>query len=157
MEIVRIIIFIVVILYLVLALFFVHITVTYQKQLSKSTETLASLFAGQIALFKMLGASKKHEYINEEELNTLLAKKDLTTINKILSEKDRELQTTLKTLAQGDSKTVQIINGIAENVVLIRNEVYRYNKLVANLNINKDSLIFALFVVMLRLKTLEKI
>ena len=83
--------------------------------------------------------------------------KNYKNVNKLLQITSEPLHYFLKDNKCSSSKFQQIINGINENTTLIRNEVYRYNKLVDNLNINKESLLFALFVEFMRLKKIDKI
>lgn len=156
MPIVRIIILILVVIYFLLALVFIHNSMSYMKQLGRSSEALHSLFASQIALFKMLAAETDFEFC-VDDLAPELEKRNFKVVNKVLSEKKLDADAFIKTLPNTSSKAVQVKNGLEENVTLIRNEVYRYNKIIENLNINKESLIFVLFVAMLRLKTFEKI
>ena len=157
MEIVRIIIFVLLIIYLLLALVFVHISLNYRKQLNRSSESLQSLFAGQIALFQLLTDEFEFTFKGSEELNKALTNKNFQLLNKQLADTKLTADAFAKKQEKVSVKFSQIIDGLNENVTLIRNEVYRYNKIVENLNINRDSVIFSLFVVMLRLHHLDKI
>lgn len=105
----------------------------------------------------MLADEFDFKFTTEKVLNEDLEAKNFQSVNKLLSDTKLAADAFVKSAKVTDAKFTQLTNGLEENVTLIRNEVYRYNKLVENLNVNKDSLIFALFVVMLRLKTLNKI
>lgn len=157
MEIVRIIIFVLLIIYLLLALVFIHISLNYKKQLKRSSESLYGLFAGQIALFQLLADEFNFDFASSVMLNDLLVNKSFQLLNKQLADVKLTADTFAKSLTQKSIKFTQLTDGLDENVTLIRNEVYRYNKIVENLNINRDSVIFSLFVVMLRLRHLDKI
>lgn len=157
MEIVRIVVLVLVAVYLILAFAFMHISLGYKKQLKRSKDKLYSLFAGQLALFAMLDKELKLENKDFPNILQTLEEKDFTTINKYVSEKEREYQQIIEGVHEVTTSIAPIKKSVEENVTLIRNEVYRYNKIVDNINVNSDSVIFALFVVILRLKKLNKI
>jgi len=157
MQIVRIIILIVVVIFLLLAFVFMHISLDYTRQLKKSKETIYSLFAGQIALFSIIGKELRQPNSDEEIMHELLEERDFTKLNKIVAEKERAYQELAAKKKNGNEQVNQLLQGLSENVILIRNEIYRHNKLVDNINVNVDSVVFSLFVVILRLKRLTKI
>lgn len=157
MQIVRIIILVLVVIYLLLAFVFMHISLDYTRQLKKSKETIHSLFAGQIALFAMIGKELESPNSEAQAMNELLEKREFTELNKLAAEKERAYQELAAKKKDTTPQTAQLLQGLSENVVLIRNEIYRHNKLVDNINVNVDSVIFSLFVVILRLKRLTKI
>ncbi len=105
----------------------------------------------------MLGEECGTSIVDVATLENEINQKNYKNVNKIITNYERTLTLFLKDNKCSSSKFQQIINGINENTTLIRNEVYRYNKLVDNLNINKESLLFALFVEFMRLKKIDKI
>lgn len=157
MQTVRIIILVLVVLYLLLAFIFMHISISFTKQIKKSKETIYSLFASQIALFAMIDKELGLPNENEALMNDLLEKRQFTELNKLAADKERAIQEVAHETKKQSEHTEQLLQGLSENVVLIRNEIYRHNKLVENINVNADSVIFSLFVVILRLKRLNKI
>lgn len=134
-----------------------HITLSYRRQFQKSGETLHNLFLSQANLFAMLSEECGTSIIDLPLLEGEIAQKHYKTVNKLVTSYERTLTNFLQDNKCKSSKFQQILNGINENTSLIRNEVYRYNKLAENLNINKESLIFSLFVELLQLKQVEKI
>ncbi len=157
MKAVRIIILVLFILYLLLALIFMHITLSYKRQYKKSGEILNNLFTSQANLFAMLSEECGVAIIDLPSLENAIAQKDYKNVNKLVTNYERTLTLFLKENKCNSTKFQQIISGINENTTLIRNEVYRYNKVIENLNINRNSLMFALSVAILGLKELEKI
>ncbi len=157
MQIVRIIILVLVVIYLLLAFVFMHISLDFTRQLKKSKETIHSLFAGQIALLTMIGKELNEPNSDAAVMNEQLDKRDFTELNKLVADKERAYQELATKKKDTTEQTKQLLQGLSENVVLIRNEIYRHNKIVDNINVNVDSVIFSLFVVILRLKRLPKI
>lgn len=157
MEIIRIIIYIIIALYLILAFFFVHISLKYSKQLKKSKDGIYSLFASQIALFEIMEKELNTDFGNNKKLKKLLSDKEFTLLNKELSETERNIQNLVKQNSDNSTALMSVYTGIEDNVNIIRNEIYRHNKLVDNINVNYDSVLFALFIAILRIKKQEKI
>lgn len=157
MEIVRIIVLVLLVIYLLLAFVFMHISIGYRRSLKKSDETIYNLFAGQIALFAML--DKEDESLKEEGLglDLLLEERKFSELNKLVAEKERRYKEHFKKVAPNKPQVALTLQGLEENVVLLRNEIYRYNRIVENINVNADSVIFSLFVVIMRLKYRTKI
>ena len=157
MEIIRIIIYIIIALYLILAFFFVHISLKYSKQLKKSKDGIYSLFASQIALFEIMEKELNTDFGNNKKFKKLLSDKEFTLLNKELSETERNIQNLVKQNSDNSTALMSVYTGIEDNVNIIRNEIYRHNKLVDNINVNYDSVLFALFIAILRIKKQEKI
>lgn len=157
MEIVRILFLVLAIIYLLLAFVFIHISLRYRRGLDASAHKIHSLFAGQIALFNIIDNEAKKVVADKEVLHKLLEERNFTELNKVVAELEREYQETYLKKAASNPQIAAALNGLGENVELIRNEVYRYNRIVENINVNADSLIFSLFVVLLKLKHRTKI
>lgn len=157
MEIFRIIFLVLVVIYLLLAFVFIHISLRYRRGLVASADKIHSLFAGQIALFSIIDTEAKKVVADKEALNKLLDERNFTELNRQVGELEREYQEMYQKKAASNPQIAAALNGLGENIVLIRNEVYRYNRIVENINVNADSLIFSLFVVILKLKHRTKI
>lgn len=157
MEIVRIIVLVLLIIYLLLAFVFVHISLRYRRSLKRSDETIYNLFAGQIALFALLLDEKGGVDEDQKELETLLEERRYTELNKLVAEKERKYQEMFAKKKETAPQVALTLKGLEENVTLLRNEIYRYNRIVENINVNVDSVIFSLFVEILRLKNRNKI
>jgi len=157
MEIVRYVVLGLLVIYLLLAFVFIHISLGYRRDLVKSGEKIYSLFAGQIALFALLDKIEKNDILQDTALDKLLEERKFTELNKIVAEKERNYQDFFQKKAQNNSQIMTALKGLEENVSLIRNEIYRHNRLIDNINVNTDSLIFALFVVILKLRRRPKI
>lgn len=149
--------FVILIVYLVMSFFFVHISLRYSQQLKMSQEKIYNLFAGQLALFKLLAKETNWHSKGEEDITLLLQERKLSELNKLVGERDQTLRIALKECGKLSQTVSTILKGIDENVTLIRNEIYRHNKIVDNINVNTDSIIFSIFVVILKLKKLPKI
>lgn len=156
MQIVRIVIFSLVLIYLVMAFVFVHITLGYQRDLKKSCNTLKSLFTSQASLFGLIETHTKAGISVEEIIQDEIDKNNLFTVNTLLLDLEKKYRTFLSKEPQSTNIN-QIMQAVSDNVNLIRNEVYRYNKLIDNLNVNRQSVIFVLFVSFLRLKEQDKL
>jgi len=105
----------------------------------------------------MIGKELESPNSEAQVMNELLEKREFTELNKLAAEKERAYQELAAKKKDTTPQTAQLLQGLSENVVLIRNEIYRHNKLVDNINVNVDSVIFSLFVVILRLKRLTRI
>lgn len=140
-----------------MSFFFVHISLRYSQQLKMSQEKIYNLFAGQFALFKLLAKEMKWKHQDEEDITLLLQERKLSELNKLVGERDQALRIALKESGELSQPVSTILKGIDENVTLIRNEIYRHNKIVDNINVNTDSIVFSIFVVILKLKKLPKI
>lgn len=154
---VRIVIFILLFIYLVMSFFFVHISLRYLRQLKTSEDKIYSLFVGQIALFKLLAEELNADISDEQEIALLLEERKLSELNKRLSEHEQTIRMILKENPTSSQTVTTILKGIEENVTLIRNEIYRHNKNVDNINVNAESIIFSIFVAILKLKKMPKI
>ena len=157
MEIFRILFLVLAVIYLLLAFVFIHISLRYRRGLNASADKIHSLFAGQIALFNIIDNESKKTVANKDDLTKLLDERNFTELNKVVGELERKYQELFQKEALSNVQISTALKGLEENVVLIRNEVYRYNRIVENINVNADSLIFSLFVVILKLKHRTKI
>ncbi len=143
-------------LYLFLSFIFIHLSVDYQRKITKRREIIGSLVESHFSLLKLLMQEMEKAIGESLQVNIPELSSNTRQLLSEMGDVDQQLRDFLKLKKLKNDEVQNYLKAMEENEKLIRDEIYRHNHAVDNFNLICDSKIFKPSVLMLRLTKKEK-